>query len=63
MTHAPKTHSVPDTSTRATLHKPVACFLLEEEIRLLKQEIGDQTFATCMARPPADSVSKDLPRV
>jgi len=63
MTHAPEIHSVPDTSTFATLHKPVACFVLKEEIRLLKWETGDQTFATCMARPPADSVSKDLPRV
>lgn len=63
MTHAPKTHSVPDTSPFATQHKPVARFLLKEEIRLLKQETGDQTFATRMARHPADSVSKDLRRV
>lgn len=63
MTHAPKTHSVPDTSTFATLRKPVACFLLKEEIRLLKREMGGQSFATGMARPPADSVSKDLQRV
>lgn len=42
MTHAPKSHSVHDTSTCATLHKPVAYFLLREEIRCFRRETEDQ---------------------
>lgn len=42
MTHAPKSHSVSDTSTRAPLHKPVDYSPLEKEIRYFRREIENQ---------------------
>lgn len=44
-------------------HACNAFFLLKEELRILQQEPEEQTSAMCMVRPPADSISKDLPRV